>query len=74
MLTTVSSPSLRLGRLKLQQQHHLRIQTMDSSASLAGYRVVGLLTDWENGSSLMGQWFQEVVQHFIEVEDTMMEQ
>ena len=73
MLTTVSSTSLRLGRLILQY-HHLRIQTMDSSVSLTGCHVVGLeVAKLESGSSLMGQWFQEeVVQHFIETEGTMM--
>ena len=57
--------------------HRLRIRTMDSSASLTGYHVVGLLVArLESGSSLMGQWYQDKVllQHFIEAEDVMMEQ
>ena len=68
MLTTVSFPSLRLGRLTLRP-------TLDSSASLIGGHVVQLMkAELESGTFLVGQdQLQDKVmlQHSIETEEMM---
>ena len=74
MLTTVSFPSLRLGKLILTQT---KTRNSDSSVSLTGGHAVQLYQpDLESGTFLMGQHqFQNKVlmHHSIETEE-MMEQ
>ena len=70
MLTTVSLPSPRLGRLSLPHP------TLDSSASLIGGHVaISLKVELESGTFPMGQQFHLSVElvHFIETGE-MMEQ
>jgi hypothetical protein len=66
MLTTVSFPSLILGRLPLHP-------TLDSSASLTRGHVVGLKAELESGTFLTGQLFQGeiLLRYFIDPEETM---